>query len=180
MLPNLFNELGPVTVTNSLKVNAWIGGNVTSSILLHSTWQWGVGMFAILVPVFSIPVVTCLIIASRRAKHQGKLIGLRTLREIHGGYGGLLVDLFWRLDVIGLILLSALLSLILIPLTIAAGVSDKWGHADVIVMLVLGFVTIPFFALWEQKFARYPVMPLHLMKDRSVCVVFIGLRKKPC
>ena len=137
-------------------------------MLLHSTWQWGVGMFAILMPVVSIPVIVCLLIAGRRAKRQGRLIGLKSLRQTHGGYGGLLVDLFWRLDVAGLILLSACLSLILIPLTIAAGISDRWGHADVIVMLVIGVVIIPFFALWELKCARHPVMPFHLMKDRSM------------
>ena len=151
-----------------LQINAWIGGNFTSSILLHSKWQWGVGMFAILMPVVSIPTIVCLTIAARRAKRQGKLVGLKNLKETHGGYGSLVVDLFWRLDVVGLILICAILSLILVPLTIASGVSDRWGHADVIVMLVIGVVTIPFFGWWELKYARHPVMPFHLLKDRSM------------
>ena len=128
-------------------------------------------MFAIILPVVSIPTIACLLIAGRRAKRQGKLVGIKTLKETEGGYKGLAVDLFWRIDIVGLILICAILSLILIPLTIAGGVSDKWGHADVIVMLVIGVVTIPFFALWELKFARHPVMPFHLIKDRSMWVL---------
>lgn len=137
-------------------------------MLLHSTWQWGVGMFALILPVVSIPLITCLLIASRRARRQGKLVGLATLREAHGGYRNLYKDLFWRLDIIGLILLCAVLSLILVPLTIASGTSSRWGHADVIVMLVIGVVTIPFFAWWELKFAEHPILPFHLIKDRSM------------
>ena len=47
----------------------------------------------------------------------------------------------------GLILISTVLSLILIPLTIVSGKSDKWGHADVITMPVIWVVAIPFFCI---------------------------------
>lgn len=125
-------------------------------------------MFAILLPALAIPVIIVLMIAARRAKSQGRLVGLQTLRQFHGTYGALAADLFWRVDLIGLVLICAILSLILLPMTIAGGTSSRWGHADMIVMLVIGFLIIPLFILWEKKYARFPVMPFHLLKDRSM------------
>ena len=125
-------------------------------------------MFAILLPASALPVIAILTLAARRAKRQGKLIGLKTLMEVHGTYGALLEDLFWRVDLIGLVLICAFLALILLPMTIAGGTSSRWGHADMIVMLVVGFLTIPLFVFWEKKYARHPVMPFHLLKDRSM------------
>ncbi|KAI5118613.1 hypothetical protein M0805_008044 [Coniferiporia weirii] len=160
-------------------INAWVGGNVASAFLLHSTWNWGVGIFAILMPVCAIPAIFTLMIAARRAKVAGKLQGFQTLKQLHGSYGALVVDLFWRLDSIGLLLICGFLSLILLPMTIAGGTSSRWGHADVIVMLVIGVLLVPVFVLWEMKYARFPVMPFHLLKDRSViggmgCAVFLN------
>lgn len=125
-------------------------------------------MFAILLPALSLPVIGVLLIAQRRAKRQGKLIGLKTLRQLHGSNYAFLEDLFWRVDFVGLILICAFLSLILLPLTLAGGESSRWAHADMICMLVIGALTIPVFVLWEHKYARFPIMPLHLLKDRSV------------
>ena len=119
-------------------------------------------------PIVVLPVVGCLVIAERRAKRQGKLIGLKTLKEMHDGYPTFLVYLFWKLDVIGLLLFSVFLSLLLVPLTIAGGVSSSWSHGDIIAMLVVGPIIFPVFVLWEAKYARHPMMPFHLMKDRSM------------
>lgn len=105
--------------------------------------------------------------AHRRATQTGKLTSFMSpyhasnVRQLSG-------SLFWQLDVVGLILLSAVLCLILIPLTIAGGFGARWGHADVITMLVIGFVLIPVFAIWEIRFARHPAVPFHLLWDRSV------------
>ncbi|EJD06330.1 MFS general substrate transporter [Fomitiporia mediterranea MF3/22] len=160
-------------------INAWVSGNLASSILVRSTWRWGVGMFAILLPALALPVIIVLMLAAHRAKRQSKLIGLQTLKQVHGSYGALLEDLFWRVDIVGLILICAFLSLILLPMTIAGGESSRWGHADMIAMFIIGFLTIPLFVFWEAKFARFPVMPFHLLTDRSIigallCAVFLN------
>ncbi|KZT25185.1 siderochrome-iron transporter [Neolentinus lepideus HHB14362 ss-1] len=147
-------------------INTWISGNVTSAVIAHSTWQWGVGMWTIIVPATSIPILLSLYLGQRRAKKAGKLSHI--LPSTPSSRLRTLVQLFHTLDLLGTVLLALLLSLILIPLTIAGGTSSRWAHADVIVMLVIGFVLIPFFVLWELKGARHPIVPFGLLRDRSI------------
>lgn len=47
------------------------------------------------------------------------------------------------------------------------GVSYPWRSATVICLIVFGLVTLALFFINEWKFARYPVMPLRLFKQRS-------------
>ena len=76
--------------------------------------------------------------------------------------------LFWHLDVIGILFIICIFGFILVPFTIAGGVSETWKEGKIIAPLVIGFVLIPFFLLWQGKFAKHPVLPLKLVKDRGV------------
>ncbi len=57
-------------------------------------------------------------------------------------------NIWYEIDVMGLLLLSAAVSLILIPLTLAAKAKSGWHNASVIVMLVVGCVCLVVFPLW--------------------------------
>lgn len=70
-------------------------------------------------------------------------------------------SLFWQLDVIGVILLLALLALILVPLTLAGGVIETWQTAHIIAPLVIGFLCIPVFIFWEIK-SPHPMIPFNV------------------
>lgn len=147
-------------------INTWISGNVTSAVIANSTWQWGVGMWTIIVPATSIPIILSLYLGQRRARRAGKLS--RILPTTPSSRLQTLAALFHTLDAPGTLLLALLLSLILIPLTIAGGTSSRWAHADVIAMLAVGFALIPAFVVWELKYAKHPIVPFHLLKDRSI------------
>ncbi|TFK51951.1 siderochrome-iron transporter [Heliocybe sulcata] len=147
-------------------INTWISGNVTSTVMAHSTWQWGVGMWTIIVPFTAIPIILSLYLGQRRARRAGKLTSI--LPTARASPLQTLIQLFHTLDLLGTLLLALFLSLILIPLTIAGGTSSRWAHADVIVMLVIGFLLIPVFILWELKGARHPIVPFGLLRDRSI------------
>ncbi|CAK7220297.1 ferrioxamine B transporter [Sporothrix curviconia] len=148
-------------------INTWISGNVTSSVLAATTWRWGIGMWCIIYPVCCLPLLITLIVVGRRAKKLGLISPYTTALQLDKGAGAFLVDLFWRLDVIGIILMIAVFALILVPLTIAGGISSQWKTAHVIAPLVVGFVCIPAFLFWEMK-APHPLVPFTLMKDRGV------------
>jgi hypothetical protein len=47
------------------------------------------------------------------------------------------------------------------------GVIFAWSSVKVICLIIFGFVIGACFLLNEAKFARYPVMPLHLFHHRS-------------
>lgn len=75
--------------------------------------------------------------------------------------------LFCYMDVIGMILLIASLSLILVPFTIAGGFSGRWKQAKVITPLVFGILCLPAFIYWERRCA-HPLVPFKLLRDRAV------------
>ncbi|CCG84437.1 protein of unknown function [Taphrina deformans PYCC 5710] len=147
-------------------VNVWISGNVTSSVLGRTTWNWGIGMWAIILPIVTIPLILNLWWNGRKAKKSG------VLKDLATPFAGLtwwqsIVQLFWLLDVVGIILMIAVFALLLVPLTLAGGISSTWRKAHIIAPLVVGFVMIPIFIIWEL-FTKHPVIPFRLLKDRGV------------
>ncbi|OLN96698.1 Siderophore iron transporter 1-like protein 2 [Colletotrichum chlorophyti] len=147
-------------------INTWVSGNISAAVLTDSTWQWGIGMWCIIYPVCALPLIISLTIVNRRAKRQGLLDNYRSPFRVLG-FKGFMIDLFWRLDVIGIILVIAIFALILVPFTIAGGFETSWREAHVIAPLVVGILCIPAFIFWERK-AKHPLVPFGLLKDRGV------------
>nr|XP_018259907.1 MFS transporter, SIT family, siderophore-iron:H+ symporter [Kwoniella dejecticola CBS 10117]OBR82065.1 MFS transporter, SIT family, siderophore-iron:H+ symporter [Kwoniella dejecticola CBS 10117] len=144
-------------------INAWVSGNIASAVLGATTWGWG--MWAIIFPAMTIPLFGSLLEAEWRASRRGLLKDipspLRTLTQ-----PSLWVEIFWQIDLVGLILLAAVFGLILVPFTLAGGVSNTWKAAHIIAPLVIGFVVaLPAFVIWETKIARHPAVPFRLFRD---------------
>jgi SIT family siderophore-iron:H+ symporter-like MFS transporter len=147
-------------------INTWVSGDVTEAVLAATTWRWGIGMWCIIYPVCALPLIISLLVVGHRAKKQGHLVGYRSSFQ-QLGLKSFTVELFWLLDIIGVILLIAVFALLLVPLTIAGGFESKWSSPQVVAPLVIGFVCIPVFVVWELR-APHPLVPFHHMKDRSV------------
>ncbi|EAW19657.1 putative siderochrome-iron transporter Sit1 [Aspergillus fischeri NRRL 181] len=146
-------------------INTWISGNVTSAVLGVTSWKWGIGMFAIIYPVCTIPLLAVLFVGhfkASRANPQAYRFSL-----LDQGVGRFFIDLFWYLDVVGILLLIALLALILVPFTIAGGAVTQWKTAKVIAPLVIGVLCVPAFIMWE-RWCPHPMVPFKLLKDRAV------------
>lgn len=79
-------------------------------------------MWAIIFPVATTPLFFSLIVAERQAKRQGLLQGIPSPFKSFVSKQAM-GELFWQIDLIGLLLLAASLALILVPLTLAGGVS---------------------------------------------------------
>ncbi|KAF4495992.1 MFS transporter SIT family, siderophore-iron:H+ symporter [Fusarium agapanthi] len=149
-------------------INTWISGNITSAVLSTTTWRWGLGMWAIIYPIASLPLLSCLYFLERKTweSESGKesdeiiLISLKTKKGR--------ADLFHQLDIIGLVLLVLAFSLILAPLTVAGGTASHWRSWYIILPLVLGFCFMIAFITWEQRGARHPLVPFNLLRDRGV------------
>lgn len=149
-------------------INTWISGNITSAVLSTTTWRWGLGMWAIIYPIASLPLLSCLYFLERKIweSESGKesdeivLVSLKTKKGR--------ADLFHQLDIVGLVLLVLAFSLILAPLTVAGGTASHWRSWYIILPLVLGFCFMIAFITWEQRGARHPLIPFHLLRDRGV------------
>ncbi|CAK7262596.1 ferrioxamine B transporter [Sporothrix epigloea] len=148
-------------------INTWISGNVTSSVLAATSWRWGIGMWCIIYPVCCLPLLITLFVVGRRARKLGLVGPYASSLQLDKGMRAFLVDLFWRLDVIGIILMTAVFALILVPFTLAGGIHSQWKEAHIIAPLVVGIVCIPVFIVWETK-APHPLVPFYLIKDRGV------------
>ncbi|KAL5356671.1 major facilitator superfamily domain-containing protein [Aspergillus floccosus] len=140
-------------------ITAWVSGNISSAVLDGTTWRWGLGMWCIIFTVLLVPVIATLVLVHRRTPHVA--VDAQASRLMPLG------QLFWQLDVPGVILLIASLALVLTPLTIAGGESPKWRTADVIAPLVIGFCCIPLFVIWQLR-APHPLVPVRFLKDRGV------------
>lgn len=148
-------------------INTWISGDVTGAIGFN--WSWGIGMWAFILPLACLPLLCCMICMRWQAGRTEEWREFKThqtkFQEL--GFLGFLNYLFWTLDIVGLILFAAMLGCILVPLTIAGGVSTTWQEAHIIVPIVIGGVLIPVFVFWEAK-AKHAIVPFYLLKDRGI------------
>ncbi|CAK7219056.1 ferrioxamine B transporter [Sporothrix curviconia] len=150
-------------------INTWVSGNVASAVLARTSWKWGIGMWALITPVASLPLIANLLVVSRRARKMGLLTEAETAApaRVNRGVARLAYDLFWLLDVVGIVLVIAVLGLILVPFTLAGGIHEQWSQAHIIAPVMVGVTCIPVFVLWE-RWAPHPLLPFALLRDRSV------------
>ncbi|EXJ94610.1 hypothetical protein A1O1_03006 [Capronia coronata CBS 617.96] len=142
-------------------ITAWTASYVTSAVLKDTSWRWGYGVFAIIVPIISIPLLATLYYHQRKARKQypvetGPSLGLK--------HHCLVIQ---QLDPIGLILFCAGMALILVPITLASTSTNTWKSGHIIAMIVVGVVCFVGFVLWEWKWAQWPVIPLTILKGRT-------------
>jgi MFS family permease len=144
----------------------WIGPMVAAEVLKVGTWRWGYGMWTIILPAAFCPLALSLFLNQRKARE------LHLLRERPwkgNGFLRLLRSAWYELDIFGLVLLSAGVALILIPLTLAAHAKGTWGNASIIAPIVIGALCLIVFPLWESSktLAPRPLLSLHLLKQRT-------------
>lgn len=103
------------------------------------------------------------------------------------GFGGILIALFlnlrpieagWaaklqRIDYVGSILFIGSTTSFLIPLS-WGGVSYSWSSWRTLVPLLIGVAGLVLFVIWEERFAKEPVIPLRITKNRSAAVNYLG------
>jgi hypothetical protein len=70
--------------------------------------------------------------------------------------------------VIGLILIIAAFSFLLLPFSLASYQPKGWGSGMIIAMLVIGAVCLTAFPIYEKFLSRRSFIPFYLLTDRSV------------
>ncbi|KAF7960957.1 hypothetical protein EAE96_000628 [Botrytis aclada] len=142
----------------------WIGPPAAASFLKTSGWPWGFGVFAIITPVISIPILSLLWLNQGKAKKAGlikKVDSGRTWTESIKYY-------FWEFDVIGLLLVSAGFVLFLLPFSLASYQKEGWHAGMIIAMLVIGISCLIAFGFYERFAGRKSFIPFELLTDRTV------------
>ena len=154
----------------------YLGTIVADSVLEHSTWRWGYGMWALIFPFCAAPLIISMFILQRRAKKNGyknksawasSPAGASLLERVY--------RLVWTdLDFLGAFFLVVGLGLALIPLSLTGSKnSDRWHEGSFIAMLVIGVVVVGVFFLWDAKFAVKPFVPFRMIRERTVVAACI-------
>ncbi|CCH46886.1 Siderophore iron transporter [Wickerhamomyces ciferrii] len=165
-----WRSLYQCTTTLPFIINTWISGDITEAVNPLENWSWGIGMWAFIFPLSALPFVLCILhmrLKAGKTKEWKIVKQQKTFYQSHGIWS-FLIELYWRLDIMGILLLTVLLGCILVPLTVAGGVTSKWAQGEIIGPLVLGVVLIPIFGAYETYIARYPMASYKLIKDRGV------------
>lgn len=80
----------------------------------------------------------------------------------------------FRLDYIGSVLAVTFLILLLLGLT-WGGVTHPWISVAVLVPLILSSVVFAIFLVWESKFAALPIVPIRILKNKTVTGISISI-----
>lgn len=96
-------------------------------------------------------------------------IWLLPLKKVHGEIRQKLL----QIDYIGSLLTIASSILLLLGLN-WGGVTYPWTSAAALVPLLLGAAVFALFLVWEAKFARLPIIPVHIFKIKTVSGVYIA------
>ncbi|KAJ5138969.1 uncharacterized protein N7515_003817 [Penicillium bovifimosum] len=147
-------------------VTVWLGPTIAGAVLSTTSWRWGYGMWAIILPASFLPLALTLLLNQRKAQRLN-LIKRRPRRQ--GDLTSILRQTWYDLDVGGLALLSAAVTLILVPLTLASTSKNGWKNISILVMIALGVVCLCLLPLWEssRRLAPKPLLSLHLLKQRT-------------
>lgn len=149
-------------------INTWVSGDVASQLLAAHSWNYCIGMWAYIFPLATVPLIGCFVhmrFMAVRTPEWKLIIDEEKEKKKSRNF---FTDLFWSLDIVGILFIICVFGFILVPFTLAGGVKTTWQKGSTIAPLVIGFVLIPFFVYWEAKVARFPLFPVQLMKDRGV------------
>lgn len=138
-------------------MNAFVAGEISQSVLEHSTWRWGYGMFAIIMPCTLLPLILSLLWAQWKGK---KILEQRGVRALKQSRASRLLQALKDMDFIGLVLLGTSLALILLTFALVYKAKSQWKNPSMIAMLVVGCVIMPICLLYEWKVPARPVFPM--------------------
>ncbi|XEU97486.1 hypothetical protein FSHL1_002772 [Fusarium sambucinum] len=145
-------------------ISTWAYGPTADRILTILGYRWGFGVWCIIIPIFCAPVLALMFRFDKKARQAGLI-----KRTEHGKtIAERIIFYFKELDIVGLLILAAGLSLLLLSLSIYSYQDDGWGSPLIICFLVFGPLLIITFILYEMYLAPVTFLSSQLLKNRTV------------
>ncbi|QDS74377.1 hypothetical protein FKW77_005168 [Venturia effusa] len=145
-------------------ITAFAGSKAAEGFLLHVSWQWGFGAFAIIVPCVCAPLYILLKLQFSKATSHGIIAPERSPYSLPRQFWDGLLEF----DVPGVVLFAGGLTVFLLPFTLATSAPNGWKTDYIIAMIVVGFVVLVAFGLYESYLARHPFLNYKFLTDRTV------------
>ncbi|KAF9873697.1 siderochrome-iron transporter [Colletotrichum karsti] len=129
-------------------------------------WRWGIGMFAILMPIGGAFIIATLLYFQRKAEKEGLTPSQKMT----------LYSFCSQIDLGGSTLLSAGFAMLLLPLTLASGSASAWRTPYIIALIILGGIVLIALPIYENFLAKHPIMPPHYFRNRTIvlCLFLIA------
>ncbi|ESZ91231.1 MFS transporter, SIT family, siderophore-iron:H+ symporter [Sclerotinia borealis F-4128] len=145
-------------------ITAFAGPKISDDYYYNVSWRWGFGTFAIILPFVAAPLYIILKLNLRKAENQGILI-----RE---SSGRTLMQNIWHyaveFDALGVVLFAGGFTVFLLPFTLTDTAPNGWKTDYIIAMIIVGFVTLALFGIYETYLARAPFLDVNLLANRTV------------
>ncbi|CAI6095397.1 unnamed protein product [Clonostachys chloroleuca] len=145
-------------------ITMWLSGPISTAFLSGPGFRWAFGVFCIITPVITLPLWVLFVHYLKVARKQGILPERKSGRTA--------LQSIWHycreFDALGLLLITAGLSLFLLSFNIYTLQPLQWKAPIVIAFIVLGGLLIIAFAVWEKWFAPVTFIPYSLLTDRTV------------
>ncbi|KAJ5194132.1 Major facilitator superfamily domain general substrate transporter [Penicillium cf. griseofulvum] len=127
-------------------------------------WRWAFGTFSIIFPIVASPLYFILKFNLRKAHQNGLAVREQS--------GRTLLQSIWfytkEFDLFGVLVFSIGLTIFLLPFSISTYAPNGWASGYIIAMIVLGFVMLAVFLVWEFRFAPAPMFNFSLLTDRTI------------
>lgn len=153
-------------------ITVWISGYIVDHFI-STSWRWGYGMFAILMPGVLAPCVGLMIYL----EHYAQSIYPDEEEEKESMTVKRFFALFKRYviegDLFGLILMAFGWALLLLPFSLYSSAIGGYSNPSLIAMFVVGGVLLILYAVYELKFAPFPSMPKRVLMNRTFIVAVI-------
>ncbi|KAF9871563.1 major facilitator superfamily transporter [Colletotrichum karsti] len=147
-------------------VTIWAYGPAAESVLNTIGFRWGFGMWAALIPVFFTPLMIVLFKYDKMARDSGLIVKAKPAEE--RSFLGRVEYYAREFDVLGLVLVATGLSLLLLSISIYSYQPQGWRSPLIISFIVIGFLLIVSFLLYERYLAPQTFLPWAVIRDRTV------------
>ncbi|KAL2848920.1 siderophore iron transporter mirB [Aspergillus pseudoustus] len=151
--------------TSSPYIITAFAGSPLSNQFHETNWRWAYGTICIILPIVATPLLVIWQINKRKAAQEGRLhYKTRSTRTLWESVGFYIIEF----DVIGIFLMVGGVILFLTAFNIAGNTEGQWKSAKIIAMIVVGFVVLVVFGVYERWGAPKPFIPYHLITNRTV------------
>ncbi|KAI7904253.1 major facilitator superfamily domain-containing protein [Cokeromyces recurvatus] len=148
----------------------WAAGPAAESILKTIGFRWGFGIWAIVVPIVSLPVFGLFYYNLVKARKAGLIPKVE--QDPKRGWKESIVYHAKEFDMVGLLLICSGLTLFLLSFNLYSHQPDEWRSPLIICFLIFGSLLIISFGAWEKWGASITFIPWELMMDRTVFFTF--------
>lgn len=155
-------------VSSPWLITTWVVPPAMDTVLGGVGFKWAFGIFSIVIPVTAAPLIALFTKNNRKARAQG----LVPEEPRRGNFFEALKYYLVEFDVIGLLLLATGIALFLLAFNLYSYQADQWKSPMIICFIIIGFLLIVAFGLWEKYGAPITFVPWHLLKNRTVIFTY--------